>query len=72
MKFGRLTLSALAASTLVAAPVVAQAAAVADRDSAEFTGEQLRGGLGIPIAVLIALAVALIIISDSDEDPSSP
>lgn len=75
MKVIRAAVTAALASTLVAAPVVAQAAPVADaRNASSVEGEQLGGfGLGWILAVLIAIAVVVIVVSDEDETaPRSP
>ncbi len=73
MKILNATLSALVASSLLAAPIAAQAAPVA-RTSTPAEGEQLAGfGWGWIFAALIVVGVVLIIVSDSDEDdPVSP
>ena len=77
MKFGNLA-SALAAATLVAAPVAAQAVnsvapAVERVGTASSSSEKLEGENGILIAILAAAAViaGIIIIAD-DNDPTSP
>ena len=69
MKLREITLSALVASSLISAPVVAQAAA-ADRSSTEVAGEELNGrwGIGLPIAVVIAILVAVIALTDDNDD----
>jgi hypothetical protein len=79
MRLGRLTLSALLASTLVGAPVVASAAPVAgSRTSTDIEGEgQLIPGAGIwGTLILVAVVVAvgyLAFVEDEDEDlPTSP
>lgn len=75
MKLGQVTLSALIASTLIAAPVAANAAPLpVARTSTSVEGEQLRGaGFGLVIAAIIAALVVLIAVSDEDEDlPRSP
>ncbi len=82
MRFGKIGMAAVAAASLVATPVFAQAAqpvakisqpvragASADEES------KLEGGSGIIIAVLAAAAVigGIIIAADgSDDDPTSP
>jgi hypothetical protein len=79
MKLGRVTLSALLASTLVAAPVAASAAPVAgSRSSAEVEGEgQIVPGVGLLgslFLVVVVIAVGyLAFVEDEDEDlPRSP
>jgi hypothetical protein len=73
MKILNATLSALVASSLLAAPIAAQAAPVA-RTSTPAKGEQLAGfGWGWIFAAAIVIGVILIVISDEDEDlPHSP
>ena len=77
MKFGKLA-AGMAALTLVAAPVAAQAsdrvAPAVDRVAAtSSSSEKLEGENGILIAVLAAAAViaGIIIIAD-DDNPTSP
>ncbi len=64
----------MAALSLVAGPVVAQASL--DRSSAPAEGESLEGENGILIAILAAAAIiaGIIIIADDDDDdePTSP
>ena len=74
MKLRDAALSTLIASTLIGAPVVAQAAsATTARAAADVEGEQLAGmSWGVALAAIIAIVVGVIIISDSDEDPASP
>jgi len=72
MKLRDITLSALVATSLVAAPVMASAAPVEmSRSAATAEGEELGGrmGLGLPIAVAVLVAVFLIWLSDNDENP---
>jgi hypothetical protein len=72
MKILNATLSALVASSLIAAPIAAQAAPA--RTSTPAKGEQLAGfGWGWIFAALVVIGVILIVVSDSDEDaPHSP
>ena len=73
MKLGKVVASALVASSLISAPVVAQAAPL-DRTASAVEGENLGGwGLGLPLAVIIAILAIIIAISDNDENrPFSP
>jgi len=65
----RKTLASVAALTLVASPVAAQAA---PREASPVEGEEIAGNPWIPIAVgVIVLAIILIIALD-DETPDSP
>jgi hypothetical protein len=82
MRFGKIGMAAVAAASLVSAPVFAQAAqpvasiATADRAStATADDSELEGGAGIIIAILAAAAViaGIIVAADgSDDTPTSP
>lgn len=79
MKLGRSALTALLASTIAAAPVVASAApAAASRTSADVEGEgQILGGIGaiggVFLAVVVGAVLYLAFVEDEDEDlPTSP
>jgi hypothetical protein len=71
----RNAVTALAAISLVSAPVVAQAAPAAveqARAGSEVEGESLRGGLFLPLAALVAAILAVILLTDSGDEPVSP
>lgn len=73
MNFGKLA-AGIAAVSLIAAPVAAQAAPAVERIAAKSaSSEKLEGQNGILIALLAAAAViaGIIIIAD-DDDPTSP
>ena len=84
MRFGKNSLAAIAAATLVLAPVAAQAAPAAkstataqvERVGADRKDEnKLSGGTGILIAVLAAAAIiaGILIAADNNSDtPTSP
>jgi hypothetical protein len=75
MKILNAALSALVGTTLIAAPIAAQAAPVASaRSASDVSGQQLAGfGWGWIFAALVVLGVILIVVSDSDESlPHSP
>ena len=74
MRFGRIIASALVATSVVAAPIAAQAAAPAPRMDSEVTGENFHGGFIIPLLALAAVILGIIVlVSDDDEDlPHSP
>ena len=78
MRLAKSTLSALLASTLVAAPIAAQAAPVAgSRTSADVAGEgQILEGVGAVgigfFVVVIVLVAYLAFVEDEDEEPRSP
>jgi len=72
--FRALTSTAIAAS-LLAAPVVAQAAqsVVADRTATEVDGEDLRGGFIIPAIAVIAIILGILALTSTGSDrPHSP
>ena len=73
MKLGRTVASLLVATSLTAAPVVAQAAAPA-RIATEVEGENLRGGFIIPLLALAAVILGILVLIEDDEDglPTSP
>jgi hypothetical protein len=77
MRFGKNSMAAIAAATLLIAPVVAQAApAKVARVSAQRADEsKLEGGSSIIIAILAAAAViaGIVIAADGgDDSPTSP
>ncbi len=81
MRFGKIGMAAVAAASLVSAPVFAQAqqpvssTSEAARTGANASGEDLEGGSGVILAVLAAAAViaGIIIAADgSDDTPTSP
>jgi hypothetical protein len=73
MKLGRLLISAGIATSLVGAPVVAQAAAVQQaRLGSEVEGEQLRGGFVIPLIALIAIILGILAATGGDDDDDLP
>ena len=72
MKFGRTIASLLVATSLTAAPVVAQAAP-AQRIGTDVQGENLGGGgWVIPLLALAAVILGIIAAVDDDEAPHSP
>ena len=79
MRFGKLGMAAVAAASMVSAPVMAQAVESVSQPvpaSAQTADENdLEGGSGIIIAILAAAAViaGIIIAADgSDDTPTSP
>jgi hypothetical protein len=70
MRFGRIA-SSLAAVSLLAAPIAAQAVP-AERASAPAAEESELGGTFLLIFLAIAAVVAAILIFDGDDDPVSP
>ncbi|GAB5488579.1 MAG: hypothetical protein Pars2KO_21490 [Parasphingorhabdus sp.] len=79
MRFGKLGMAAVAAASLVSAPVMAQAVETSSqsvRTSAQAADEsELEGGSGIILAILAAAAIiaGIIIAADGSEDtPTSP
>jgi hypothetical protein len=75
MRLSRVLTSAAVATSLVSAPVVAQAA-MAERSVATIEGESLNGdntGFIIPVVVLVAIIFAVLAFDDDDDDlPNSP
>ena len=73
MRFGRTLASALVATSLVSAPVVAQAAAPA-RLATDVKGENLRGGFIVPLIALVAVILGILALTSSNDDdlPHSP
>jgi hypothetical protein len=67
-------LAAAAAISLTTAPVLAQAAAPADRASADIKGEQLHGGFIIPLLALAAVILGILALTSNDDEdlPHSP
>ena len=68
-------ITALAAISLISAPVVAQAAPAPieqARIGSENEGESLRGGIFLPLAFLVAAVLAVILVTDGGEEPVSP
>ena len=77
MKLGKALASVAVATSLLTAPIAAQAAAVDARLSSDVDGEQLRGGFIIPLIALIAVILGLclgtnICGGDDDDLPTSP
>jgi hypothetical protein len=74
MILGKVLASVAVATSLVAAPVAAQAATAELRTSADIEGESLRGGWVIPLIAIIAIILGILAAThDSDEDlPHSP
>jgi hypothetical protein len=71
MKLARSLVTALAATSLISAPVLAAPVNV-ERSSTAAEGENLRGGLLLPLAALIAAVLAVILLTDSGDEPVSP
>lgn len=80
MRFGKISLAAVAAAALVSAPVVAQSAkakpvaAKVEREGAARKDEsKLRGGFIIPLIAIIAIITGIVIAAGNDDDtPTSP
>jgi len=68
--FRALTSTAVAAS-LLAAPVVAQAAAsaVPTRTATEVEGEGMRGGFIIPLIAIVAIILGILAMTGGGDDP---
>ena len=73
MKFGKALASVAVAASLVAAPVVAQAAPAELRTGTEVEGENLRGGFIIPLVAIVAIILGILAATGGDDDaPHSP
>ena len=66
--------STAVATSLLTAPVVAQAAVAEQaRISTEVEGENLRGGFIVPLIAIIAIILGILAAtSDNDDPPTSP
>jgi hypothetical protein len=75
MSLTKVLTSAAVATSLVTAPVVAQAAVAEQaRLSADIEGENLRGGFIIPVIALIAIILGILAATHDNDDelPHSP
>ena len=72
MKFGRALAAAAVATSLVAAPVAAQASAAGQRTGTDVEGEDLRGGFIIPAIAVIAIILGILALTGGNDGPSSP
>ncbi len=74
MKLGKALASLAVATSLVAAPVVAQATTAELRTATEVEGENLRGGFIIPLIALIAVILGVLAATSGGGDaaPHSP
>ena len=69
MKLGKVLASVAVATSLVTAPVVAQAAP-AERTGTEVQGENVRGGFLIPLIAIIAIILGILAATGGgDNDP---
>ena len=73
MKLGKVLASVAVATSLVTAPVVAQAAP-AERTATEVQGENVRGGFLIPLIAIIAIILGILAATGGgdDDEPHSP
>jgi hypothetical protein len=73
MKLGKALASVAVATSLLAAPVAAQASPADLRTGTEVEGENLRGGWIIPLVAVIAIILGILAAtSGGDDPPSSP
>jgi hypothetical protein len=74
MKMSKALASLAIATSLVAAPVAAQAATADLRTGTEIEGENLRGGFIIPLIALVAVVLGILVATggDNDDAPHSP
>jgi hypothetical protein len=71
MKLGRTIAAALTASSLVAAPIAAQAAP-AHRAADNVQGENLRGGFIIPLVAVVAIILGILAATSMHDDHGLP
>jgi len=73
MKLGKALASVAVATSLLAAPVAAQASVTELRSATEVEGENIRGGFIIPLIALIAVILGILAAtSNGDDAPTSP
>lgn len=72
MKLAEVLSSVAVATSLVVAPVAAQASVADLRASTEAEGENLRGGFIIPAIAIVAIILGVLLLTDGDDEPSSP
>ena len=73
MKLGKALASVAVATSLLAAPVAAQASPADLRTGTEVEGENLRGGWIIPLVAVVAIILGILAAtSGGDDPPSSP
>ena len=72
MKLAEVLSSVAVATSLVVAPVAAQASVADLRASTEAEGENLRGGFIIPAIAIVAIILGVLLLTVGDDEPSSP
>ena len=74
MKMSKALASLAVATSLVAAPVAAQASTTELRTATEVDGENLRGGFIIPLIALVAVILGILVATGGGDDdaPTSP
>ena len=74
MKLSKALASLAVATSLVAAPVVAQATTAELRTATEVEGENLRGGFIVPLIAVIAIILGILAATSGGDDdaPHSP
>jgi hypothetical protein len=74
MRLAKRIASVAVAASLVASPVVAQAAASAApvRTGSEVEGESVRGGFIIPLVALVAIILGILALTSGGDGPTSP
>jgi hypothetical protein len=74
MKINKALASLAIATSLVAAPVAAQATTTELRTATEVEGENLRGGFIIPLIALVAVVLGILVATGggNDDAPESP
>ena len=69
MKLGKALASVAVATSLLAAPVAAQASPAELRTGTEVEGENLRGGFLIPLIAIVAIILGILAATSNGEDP---
>ena len=73
MKLSKVVASVAVATSLITAPVVAQASTAELRTDSEIKGESLRGGFIIPLIAVIAIILGILAATNGgDDEPHSP
>lgn len=74
MKMSKALASLVVVTSLVAAPVAAQASPAEMRTATEVEGENLRGGFIIPLIAIVAVILGILVAVDGGDDdaPTSP
>jgi hypothetical protein len=69
MTLGKALASVAVATSLVVAPVAAQASPAELRTSTEVEGENVRGGFIIPLIAIVAIILGVLALTGGGDDP---